>query len=79
MEYANGGNLKDFLDKKNGYHQKLSNSEVMDYFSQVCSGLAFCHSHKILHRDLKCENIFLHNKDGRLILKIGDFGCAKGL
>ena len=40
----------------------------------MCMAVKHCHSKKILHRDLKCGNVFL-TKDG--IVKIGDFGIAR--
>lgn len=45
----------------------------MDWFTQICLALEHVHSHKILHRDIKSENIFL--SDGRI--KLGDFGISK--
>lgn len=38
---------------------------------QILRGLEYCHSHNILHRDLKSENILI-NKNGEI--KIADFG-----
>jgi serine/threonine protein kinase len=41
---------------------------------QLINGIAFCHSHSVLHRDLKPQNILVSN-DGRL--KLADFGLAR--
>jgi NIMA (never in mitosis gene a)-related kinase len=49
---------------------------VLEWFTQICLGLKHIHDRKILHRDLKGQNIFLTSKG---IVKIGDFGIAKVL
>lgn len=54
----------------------FSESQVLEWFTQICLGLKHIHDRKILHRDLKGQNIFL-TKQG--IVKIGDFGIAKVL
>lgn len=42
---------------------------------QILTGLAYCHSQKIIHRDLKLENILVDpEKDA---VKIADFGLAR--
>ena len=48
----------------------------MDWFTQICLAIKHIHDKKILHRDLKSQNIFL-TKNG--LVKLGDFGIAKCL
>jgi translation initiation factor 2-alpha kinase 4 len=45
---------------------------------QICEGIKHLHSLNILHRDIKIENIFVHEKEaGKYQMKIGDFGFSK--
>ncbi|XP_006879668.1 PREDICTED: serine/threonine-protein kinase Nek5 [Elephantulus edwardii] len=52
-------------------------SSVLGWFVQVCLGLKHIHDRKILHRDVKTQNIFL-SKNGT-VAKLGDFGIARVL
>jgi NIMA (never in mitosis gene a)-related kinase len=48
----------------------------LDWFTQICLGMKHIHDRKIIHRDLKGQNVFLTKKG---IVQIGDFGIAKVL
>ncbi|XP_044286836.1 serine/threonine-protein kinase Nek1 isoform X6 [Varanus komodoensis] len=50
--------------------------QIMDWFIQICLALKHVHDRKILHRDIKSQNIFL-TKDGTI--QLGDFGIARVL
>ncbi|CAH0555505.1 unnamed protein product [Brassicogethes aeneus] len=74
MEYATKGSLFDLISKSRpNYFQPQF---VMDLFCQILMGLEHIHSKKVIHRDLKCENIFLTGVSDNVI-KIGDFGISK--
>ena len=55
MEYASGGEL--FTQVANG--GAMSEDRARQYFKQIVSAAAHCHSQGICHRDLKLENILL--------------------
>ena len=69
IEYASNGELFSFLVQR----KKINNREALCFFQQIISGLEYCHTHKICHRDLKLENILL---DSNYNIKIADFGMA---
>ncbi|KAJ2243280.1 Cyclin-dependent kinase catalytic subunit [Coemansia sp. RSA 455] len=52
----------------------LSPAQVKSYMHQLVKGLAFCHSHRTLHRDLKPQNLLI---DQSGMLKIADFGLGR--
>ena len=54
--------------------QPLGNKIIKKFMMQLCKGIAYCHAHRILHRDLKPQNLLI-NRDGNL--KLGDFGLAR--
>uniref|UniRef100_G1U4R9 Cyclin-dependent kinase 2 n=1 Tax=Oryctolagus cuniculus TaxID=9986 RepID=G1U4R9_RABIT len=47
---------------------------IKSYLFQLLQGLAFCHSHRVLHRDLKPQNLLI-NAEGSI--KLADFGLAR--
>ncbi len=49
---------------------------MLNWFTQICLALKHCHDRKILHRDLKSQNVFLTKRD---FIKLGDFGIARVL
>ena len=72
-EYADGGDLSEKIKSQN--NKPFTESEILDYFTQICLALKHIHEKKIIHRDLKSGNVFLM-KNG--LVKLGDFGIAKG-
>jgi len=76
MDYADGGDLSSAVERRKKTKRPFSESEVMNVFVQICLALKHVHAQKILHRDLKSQNIFLTKKG---VVKLGDFGIAKVL
>ena len=60
--------------KKNG---KLSNDLTLKYASQIASALEAAHSSKIVHRDIKPQNIVLANNPETELLLKGSFEIVK--
>ena len=73
MDYCEGGDIYSKIKETKG--TSFSEDQIMNWFAQILMALLFLHKQKILHRDLKTQNIFL--KGDRL--KLGDFGIAKVL
>ena len=72
MEYADRGSLHDFIQSQT---QNVKSSRVVDILRQLVSGLKYMHEKRILHRDLKTQNIFMTSRPQ--LVKIGDLGIAK--
>jgi len=73
MELYSGGSMHDYLMRVEGYHEGLAALHV----SQMLQGLHYMHSLGIIHRDLKLENILMHDAgDGIMEVKIADFGLS---
>eukprot|EP01025_Chloroclados_australasicus_P035441 TRINITY_DN3608_c1_g1_i2.p1 TRINITY_DN3608_c1_g1~~TRINITY_DN3608_c1_g1_i2.p1 ORF type:complete len:878 (+),score=72.97 TRINITY_DN3608_c1_g1_i2:7096-9729(+) len=75
MEYLEGGPVVRQLKDRSGIQfQKLSEDFALEYFRMMCKGLDYLHYNRIVHGDLKPENLLIHGKGE---LKIADFGCAR--
>eukprot|EP00475_Leptophrys_vorax_P007174 TRINITY_DN14548_c0_g1_i1.p1 TRINITY_DN14548_c0_g1~~TRINITY_DN14548_c0_g1_i1.p1 ORF type:complete len:455 (-),score=108.70 TRINITY_DN14548_c0_g1_i1:84-1448(-) len=76
MEYADGGDLHQLIRQQRHAGKYLPESQILDWFTQACLGLKHVHDHKILHRDLKTQNIFLTSNNE---VRLGDFGISRVL
>ncbi|KAG0477201.1 hypothetical protein HPP92_013605 [Vanilla planifolia] len=72
MEYASGGELFERICNAG----RFSEDEARFFFQQLISGVSYCHSMQVCHRDLKLENTLLHGTNAPR-LKICDFGYSK--
>eukprot|EP01064_Diplonema_japonicum_P027828 TRINITY_DN4130_c0_g4_i1.p1 TRINITY_DN4130_c0_g4~~TRINITY_DN4130_c0_g4_i1.p1 ORF type:complete len:751 (+),score=204.76 TRINITY_DN4130_c0_g4_i1:59-2254(+) len=79
MEYAEKGDMDGMLKKHKerartaGSGKGLPQDQALHYFAQICMAMRYLHDKKILHRDIKCANIFLTANN---VVKIGDFGIS---
>ncbi|TKY64109.1 serine/threonine-protein kinase WNK4 [Spatholobus suberectus] len=71
-ELFTSGNLRQYRKK----HKYVEMKAIKGWARQILQGLVYLHSHKppIIHRDLKCDNIFVNGNQGEV--KIGDLGLA---
>ncbi|RKO97685.1 hypothetical protein CXG81DRAFT_28222 [Caulochytrium protostelioides] len=65
--------LKKYMDT-HGHHGALDPILCKNFMFQLLRGVAFCHENRVLHRDLKPQNILINS---RMELKLGDFGLAR--
>ncbi|KAJ8491009.1 hypothetical protein OPV22_012730 [Ensete ventricosum] len=71
-ELFTSGTLRQYREK----HRRVNIRAVKHWCRQILSALLYLHSHDppIIHRDLKCDNIFINGNQGEV--KIGDLGLA---
>lgn len=74
--FCDEGDLFNKIRKRAVTKQYFIENDIMDMFIQTASALMYIHSRKILHRDLKTQNIFLARGN---IVQLGDFGISKVL
>ena len=70
MEYIQGRTLKEYISMKG----ILSEKEAVEIAVQICDALIYAHAKKLVHRDIKSQNIMI---DRDCIVKVADFGIAK--
>lgn len=77
-ELCEGGNLLNFINS-----EKISENTMRNVMLQLLSAVRYMHSFKILHRDIKLENIVLVkkliNQDEKMQIKLIDFGISVNL
>lgn len=72
MEYIEGPTLHEYIREKG----KLEVEEAVLFTKQLIRGIEHAHQHRIIHRDIKPQNILMTNDKE---LKITDFGIARAL
>jgi tetratricopeptide (TPR) repeat protein len=74
MEYVKGEPITVYCDR-----HRLSTSERLELFTQLCEGVQHAHQKGIIHRDLKPSNVLVTIQDERPVPRIIDFGVAKAI
>eukprot|EP01039_Chlorochromonas_danica_P000604 gene604-653_t len=78
MEYADGGDLDSHIKDYCRIHKvrEIPEAHILNLFVQISLAIKYIHDRKILHRDLKSQNVFLTSAG---VCKLGDFGVSKVL
>ena len=82
LELVRGGELFDLISNNSNGGKKGVDTDLelqmRKYFSELASGIYYCHANGIAHRDLKPENLLVHTggDDAENTLKIADFGLS---
>ena len=77
MEYCDGGDLYMKINRQRG--RLIPEHVILTYFIQLCRAVQYIHERKILHRDIKSQNIFLFGTPGNQVrlysVEISRFFC----
>ena len=82
MDYADDGDMQGKIKSRfktvdrQGKKNYMTEDELLNWFTQIALAMKHCHDKKILHRDLKSQNIFVTKRG---MVKLGDFGIARVL
>jgi serine/threonine protein kinase len=74
MECVEGGTLADRLRRR---RRAIPRADGLRLLGQLCEGLGHAHARKLVHRDIKPQNLLIRESDG--CLKIADFGIARAV
>ncbi|CUG88848.1 protein kinase, putative [Bodo saltans] len=71
-ELMTSGTLSEFIGQQS--RKRLKRHAIERYGAQILRGLEHLHAHDVIHRDLKCHNVFINGSKGEV--KIGDLGVS---
>lgn len=74
MEYAEAGDLFQLLLKHRHRKANIPEKEIWRIFAELSQAVNYLHENNIIHRDIKCQNVFLTKT---LTVKLGDLGASK--
>ena len=77
LEFCDSGDLSQAIRSRKDSSDYFDEQQITSWFVQLSSAILFCHRMRILHRDLKTSNIFLHGPGQ--VVKLADFGIARVL
>eukprot|EP00930_Biecheleria_cincta_P058714 TRINITY_DN44513_c0_g1_i1.p1 TRINITY_DN44513_c0_g1~~TRINITY_DN44513_c0_g1_i1.p1 ORF type:complete len:527 (-),score=94.07 TRINITY_DN44513_c0_g1_i1:59-1639(-) len=77
QECADAGDLLQQINKCKQERAYLREADIWRYLEGMCQGLKALHDLRILHRDMKCANVFLSANRAGTIAKLGDFNVSK--
>ena len=74
MDCEKGGSLSMQIQKRQELNNPFSEEEILNYFTQICFALKYCHDRNIMHRNLKSENVYMSSSG---LCKLGGFSIDK--
>ena len=82
LEYADKGNVNDLIELYKKRKIKIDFQTFSKCIINILDGLQFIHNEKIIHRDLKCDNILIFTDntcETKIKFKIGDFNLSRSI
>ena len=77
LEFADHHTLDKLLSSYSQKMISMSTNGILNCWSDILNGLEYLHSINIIHRDIKCENIFIFSYGSGAIFKLGDFNLSR--
>ncbi len=74
MEIADGGDLESKIEQAKQLKSFVKEDKIWHIFKQMIEGLNALHQNKIVHRDIKCANVYITHTGG---VKLGDMNVSK--
>jgi len=79
MELCDKNLFQLLMEKKKKDNRYFNSEEILEIMKQLNNTFKIMKEKKIIHRDLKLENILIKKENGQYIIKLTDYGCSKRL